>query len=47
MKKIRPRIHEGGAIEDSSGMTMEQYSGIMKKHLTGEYLRFTDNLLKK
>jgi len=30
MKKIKPRIIEGGAIEDSSDMTMEQYSEIMK-----------------
>jgi len=47
MKKIKSRIPEGGAIEDSSGITMEQYSEIMKKHLTREYLRFTDNVLEK
>jgi ubiquinone/menaquinone biosynthesis C-methylase UbiE len=46
-KKIRPRIPEGGAIEDNSGMTMEQYSEIMKKQLGKEYLRFADNIVKK
>ena len=42
MKKIKPRIPEGGAIEDSSGMIMEQYSEIMKKQLGKEYIRFAD-----
>lgn len=30
---MKPRIPEGGAIEDSSAMTMEQCSETMKKHL--------------
>jgi ubiquinone/menaquinone biosynthesis C-methylase UbiE len=47
VKKIKPRIPEGGAIEDNSGMTMEQYSEIMKKQLGKEYLRFADNVVKK
>src|SRR4030042_2414473 len=47
MKKNKPRIPEGGAIEDSSIMTMEQYSEIMKKHLGKEYIRFADNVIKK
>ncbi|OFY66848.1 MAG: hypothetical protein A2Y71_11580 [Bacteroidetes bacterium RBG_13_42_15] len=47
MKKIKPRIPEGGAIEDSSGMIMEQYSEIMKKQLGKEYIRFADNVIRK
>jgi ubiquinone/menaquinone biosynthesis C-methylase UbiE len=47
MKNIKPRIPEGGAIEDNSEMTMEQYSEIMKKQLGKEYIRFTDNVIKK
>ena len=45
MKKIQSRIPEGGAIEDSSEMTMEQYSEIMKKQLGREYARFADNVI--
>jgi ubiquinone/menaquinone biosynthesis C-methylase UbiE len=40
MKKNRPRIPEGGAIEDSNEMTMEQYSAIMKKKLGSHYKKF-------
>ncbi|MCU0473782.1 MAG: class I SAM-dependent methyltransferase [Bacteroidales bacterium] len=47
MTKVKPRIIEGGAIDDSSGMTMEQYSEIMKKQLGKEYIRFADNVIKK
>ena len=47
MKKIKPRIIEGGAIEDSTDMTMEQYSEIMKKQLGWEYVRFADNVIIK
>ena len=47
MRKIQPRVPEGGAIEDSSEMTMEQYSEIMKKQLGKEYIRFADSLIKK
>ena len=47
MKKIKPRIIEGSAIGDSTKMTMERYSEIMKKHLGREYLRFADNVIKK
>ncbi len=47
MKTIKSRIPEGGAIEDSSDMTMEQYSEIMKKQLGKEYLRFGDNVISK
>jgi len=47
MKKIKPRIPEGGAIEDSSEMTMERYSEIMKKQLGKEYIRFADNVIQK
>lgn len=37
MKKVKPRIPEGGAIEDSNEMTMEQYSQTMKKKLGNHY----------
>ena len=47
MKKIKPRIPEGGAIEDGSEMTMEQYSETMKKQLGKEYNRFADNVINK
>ena len=47
MEKIKPRIPEGGAIEDSSEMTMEQYSEIMKKLLGKEYKRFAANVTNK
>lgn len=47
MKSIKPRIPEGGAIEDNSEMTMEQYSEIMKKQLGREYIRFADNVISK
>lgn len=45
MKAIKPRIPEGGAIEDSTEITMEQYSEIMKKQLGREYNRFADNVI--
>lgn len=47
MKKIKPRIPEGGAIEDSSEMTMEQYSATMNKQLGREYIRFADNVINR
>jgi len=47
MKTTKPRIPEGDAIKDSSGMSMEQYSEIMKKQLGREYLRFADNVINK
>jgi ubiquinone/menaquinone biosynthesis C-methylase UbiE len=47
MKKIKSRIPEGGAIEDNSEMTMEQYSEIMKKQLGREYIRFAGNVINK
>lgn len=40
MKKIRPRIPEGGAIEDSNEMSMEQYSETMRKKLGSHYKKF-------
>ena len=40
MKKIKPRIPEGGAIEDSNEMSMEQYSSTMKKKLGKHYKKF-------
>jgi ubiquinone/menaquinone biosynthesis C-methylase UbiE len=47
MSKIKPRVPEGGAIEDNFEMTMEQYSEIMKKQLGREYIRFADKVLNK
>lgn len=47
MKNIKSRIPEGGAIEDTSEMTMEQYSETMKKQLGREYIRFADNVINK
>jgi ubiquinone/menaquinone biosynthesis C-methylase UbiE len=47
MKKVKSRSPEGGAIQDTSEITMEQYSDIMKKQLWKEYLRFADNVIKK
>ncbi len=40
MKKIIPRIPEGGAIEDSNEMSMEQYSETMRKKLGSHYKKF-------
>lgn len=47
MKAYKHRIPEGGAIEDSSEMTMEQYSETMKKKLGREYVRFAESVIKK
>ena len=47
MKKTKLRVPEGGAIEDSSEIIMEQYSEIMKKQLGKEYIRFAENVIKK
>jgi len=47
MKYLKPRIPEGGAIEDGPQITMEQYSEIMIEQLGREYLRFADNVIKK
>lgn len=44
MQKIQPHIPEGGAIEDSNEMTMEQYSKTMKKQLAREYDKFAENI---
>ena len=40
MKKIKPRVPEGGAIEDSNEMSMEQYSSTMRKKLEKHYKKF-------
>jgi ubiquinone/menaquinone biosynthesis C-methylase UbiE len=40
--KIKPRIPEGGAIEDTDQMSMEDYSNIMKKKLGRYYQKFAD-----
>jgi len=47
MNIIKPRVPEGGAIEDSPEITMEQYSKIMRKQLGKEYRRFADNVIKR
>ena len=46
MKKIKPRIPEGGAIEDDSEMTMEQYSETMKRKRGKDYDVFAENVIK-
>jgi ubiquinone/menaquinone biosynthesis C-methylase UbiE len=40
MKKIKPRVPEGGAIEDSNEMSMEQYSTTMRKKLGSHYKKY-------
>ena len=40
MKKIKPRVPEGGAIEDSNEMSMEQYSITMRKKLGSHYKKY-------
>jgi SAM-dependent methyltransferase len=47
MKKVKPRIPEGEAIEDTREMSMEQYSETMKKKLGKEYIRFAENVVRK
>ena len=47
MKHLSPRTPEGGAIHDSSEMTMEQYSAIMKKTLGHEYRRFIQDMTQQ
>ena len=43
---VKPRVPEGGAIEDNSEMTMEEYSERMKKKMGFEYRRFVKYILK-
>ncbi len=45
--KIKPRVPEGGAIEDTNHMNMEEYSQIMKTRLNGQYIEFADNVISK
>lgn len=40
MKKIKTRVPEGGAIEDSHEMSMEQYSATMRKKLGSHYKKY-------
>ena len=44
---IKPRVPEGGAIEDTDEMSMEKYSEIMKKRLGREYIKFAGNVITK
>lgn len=44
--KNKLRIPEGGAIENTSEMTMKQYSEKMKKMLGKRYDLFADNIIK-
>jgi SAM-dependent methyltransferase len=41
MSKVIERIPEGGAINDSSALSAEQYAATMKRALWKEYLRFS------
>lgn len=45
--KVKPRVPEGGAIEDTETISMEEYSTIMKKRLGSEYDRFADNVINR
>ncbi len=47
MKKLQPRIPEGGAIENSSDMTMKQYSERMKNMLGKQYDLFAEHVINK
>jgi ubiquinone/menaquinone biosynthesis C-methylase UbiE len=47
MKKLKSRIPEGGAMDNSSEMTMKQYSERMKKMLGKHYDLFADNVINK
>ena len=40
MKKNKPRVPEGGAIEDRNEMSMEQYSATMRKKLGSHYKKY-------
>ena len=44
--KTKPRIPEGGAIEDTNQMSMEEYSDVMKKKLGKHYLKFAEFVIK-
>lgn len=44
---VKPRVPEGGAIEDTNQMSMEDYSEIMKKRLGREYIKFAENVINK
>jgi ubiquinone/menaquinone biosynthesis C-methylase UbiE len=47
MKKPKSRIPEGGAMDNSSEITMKQYSEKMKKMLGKHYDLFADNVINK
>lgn len=44
---VKPRVPEGGAIEDTDKMSMEEYSEIMKNRLGREYIKFSENVINK
>ncbi len=43
---VKPRVPEGGAIEDNDEMSMEEYSERMKKKMGFEYRGFVKYILK-
>jgi ubiquinone/menaquinone biosynthesis C-methylase UbiE len=43
---VKPRVPEGGAIEDNNEMSMEEYSERMKKKMGFEYRGFVKYILK-
>ncbi len=47
MKNLKSRIPESGAIENSSEMSMKEYSELMKKMLGKQYDSFADNVINK
>lgn len=42
---VKPRVPEGGAIEDDVGMTMEEYSVSMKNKMGFEYKNFVKHII--
>ncbi|HJX70868.1 MAG TPA: methyltransferase domain-containing protein, partial [Bacteroidales bacterium] len=45
--KTKPRIPEGGAIEDTNQLSMEEYSDVMKKKLGKHYQEFAEIVSRK
>jgi ubiquinone/menaquinone biosynthesis C-methylase UbiE len=47
MSKLKQRVPEGGAIVNSSKMTAQQYSDLMRKMLWKQYVSFAENVIEK
>lgn len=44
---VKSRVPEGGAIEDTDKLSMEEYSKIMENHLGREYDKFANNVITR